>query len=890
MDDTVESSMHGTAEWSAADVLRELVASSPSDHSVSAGPIWVHVRPRSGAELPEHGWKLHVAARERTLPALTDRLLPRLLSEGCRFKIARTGTVLRRLNGGRQNPAVVGKAVTVYPDADRVVSLGRELAELLAGYDGPRILSDRRVRADAPVYYRYGPFRARWHADANGLLFVRLHGPAGAAFDAAATLEYRQPDWVADPFGAPAVGTTGEVLLGGRYRVVVGVFGAAHGNVYRAVDTLDHAHPDRTVIVKQARAYVGESASGIDARSRLRNERRVLTGCGDLAGVPRFLDHFAHDGDEYLVTTDVGTQNLLALVRGTGGLLPGRPGAGDGEFVELGARLAAILTGLHERGIVMRDLSPRNIVLDGADPRIIDFGISSWNGFHLPGGTPGFAPPEQLSPANLLEPAPEHDAYALGMVLGYAATGLLPVTGVGTAERGRDRATRSLAAIYGDRRAGFRTVVGGLLSGERSAVADALTALLERRWIDPAARPSTPEAPAVHSPVPEAPGVRSAVPEAPASPAVRPAVPEAPAPPAAIDPDPAAGLTRAVLDVLLTEVADYQLGGESGDFAAVDASLYTGSAGVGLELVHHRDQPVVPALLGRLVEHARTALRRVSLPAGLFSGVTGPALFLAAMGEAAPAISTAPDVDDEYDVAGGAAGTGLGLLALGDLDGAGACARRLLRRADLCEPTTPRDASIALDPGFGYVHGFVGATDFLTVYAGRTGEAETLAAAHRRLRLIAQRVPELAARANATGPMTASWCRGLAGVARTLAHGWQVYDDTDFAAAAERAALASAAWVPRLDNLGQCCGATGIGTMLVELARIFDSDRYLVQARAVVAHLQRRNHGPEERPVLIHAAVQETPYAWAQGYAGLLTFLRRVQHPESPDPFLPSIR
>ena len=48
--------------------------------------------------------------------------------------------------------------MTVYPRAEQVRELGLELARVLAGHLGPRVLSDRRVREDAPVYYRYGPF------------------------------------------------------------------------------------------------------------------------------------------------------------------------------------------------------------------------------------------------------------------------------------------------------------------------------------------------------------------------------------------------------------------------------------------------------------------------------------------------------------------------------------------------------------------------------------------------------------------------------------------------------------------------------------------------------------------------------------------------------------
>jgi hypothetical protein len=83
-------------------------------------------------------------------------------------------------------------------------------------------------------------------------------------------------------------------VLGGRYRVTAGIYQSARGNVCRATYQLAGGE----VIVKQARALVGEDAAGNDARARLRNERRILQAVDGVAGVPHFLDHFPHGDDE----------------------------------------------------------------------------------------------------------------------------------------------------------------------------------------------------------------------------------------------------------------------------------------------------------------------------------------------------------------------------------------------------------------------------------------------------------------------------------------------------------------------------------------------------------------------------------------------------------------
>ncbi|HEY2791275.1 MAG TPA: hypothetical protein VGJ28_02900, partial [Micromonosporaceae bacterium] len=370
------------------DIVREHVG---PEHELRPGPVWLAVRP-VGVTVPDHGWKLHLSARAANFAELVRAVLPVLLAEGCVFKLAASADTLTTLNDGHSSPATVGKAFTIYPAADRVRELGRSLAVLLRGFEGPRVLSDRQVAPDAPVYYRYGPFVRGWGSDARGRLTTAIHGPDGEEFGALATLRYRQPSWATDPFtgeSAEQQKSAGDTVLGGRYRVLGGVYQSGRGNVYRAHDERDGGQ----VIVKQARAHVDEHGDRGDVRIRLRNERRILTALDGVAGVPGFIDHFRHGGDEFLVTTDAGPANL-----GDDVLLNGRYAvdpADERNVAKLGGKLARILLDVHARGVIMRDLAPKNIVLDGDRISIVDFGLSSYEDIYIPGATYGFAPARQ---------------------------------------------------------------------------------------------------------------------------------------------------------------------------------------------------------------------------------------------------------------------------------------------------------------------------------------------------------------------------------------------------------------------------------------------------------------------------------------------------------------
>ncbi|MCA9635657.1 MAG: serine/threonine protein kinase [Myxococcales bacterium] len=113
------------------------------------------------------------------------------------------------------------------------------------------------------------------------------------------------------------------------------------------------------------------------------------------------------------------------------------------EVIELGRQLCDALACLHARGVIHRDITPRNVLVEGEGPglkvKLIDLGVckatAEWYAearpyMTPPGrrlrtrtgmilGTPGYTAPEAIDHP----PAPHHDIYSLGVVLFEAATG-----------------------------------------------------------------------------------------------------------------------------------------------------------------------------------------------------------------------------------------------------------------------------------------------------------------------------------------------------------------------------------------------------------------------------------------------------------------------------------
>ncbi|MFD0636809.1 lanthionine synthetase LanC family protein [Catenulispora yoronensis] len=924
------------------------------------GPVWLMVRPR-GSRIPEQGWKLHVSARIATLGTTADAIVPALLAEGCAFKIARSGEALARMNDGTTTPSSIGKAFTVYPEQDRVREVGLLLAELLRGRAAPRVLSDRRVAPDAPVYYRYGPIDKPWTADAQGKLVMTLTGPDGEEFPAQATLRYRQPGWVVDPFtgqgGDGPVGAVGPVgamsgvvggagpvggvgggekpavflasstlsipptRLGDHFEIDGGIVHAGRGDVMRAVDLRDGGR----VIVKQSRALVDEGEDGVDTRLRVRNERRVLAALEGVEGVAGFVDHFRADADEFLVTRDVGRFNLADDVMEHGRYAAAdEPEAVPGRTLErLAQRMAAIILAVHERGVLIRDLNPRNVVVgpDG-DANLIDLGLAGFNGLHLPGGTSGYSSARQFRSQ---EPTTGDDLLALGTTLIYAWTALPPVVLSKDSDEPRWVALRMIRARRGPAPDGVVGLICDLLSmdDERTHEAARLMAAGSSGWAadaDGVARPA------------------------------------------------------AVSDGLVAEIAGNLLGDLVGqtwrvlgevpryEKVAVDGCVYRGGAGIGLELLEHlgdgdgdgvgsgRGSGVgsgsgegVGKLVEELVRFSERGADVVRLGPGLWTGRTGLDLFrVSALRRLAGGVEVAADagvarvdaeagagagaaagvraaagvgastgvgasagvgagagvragvesrIDVEWkpeycDLISGASGVGLGHLLLHDLDGrpehldvARCCAEHVLANTVPDERSQPGvlPELAGVEPSAAKGHGLAGTVEALVAIGARLGDARILAAADERARDLMERADRLAVKSRrpTTAPLAASWCQGLSGIASTLLFAGDCLGDARYVAAARRAADACIALVPRIDKPIQCCGLAGVGNMLIDVAVHDDDEKYWGAARGVIGQMLLRSAGAPGHPLFVKDNPTEYSASWAYGVAGILSFFRR---------------
>ncbi|NUP50741.1 MAG: serine/threonine protein kinase [Catenulispora sp.] len=228
------------------------------------------------------------------------------------------------------------------------------------------------------------------------------------------------------PYSQAAARLAAGSVVGARYRLGERVGGGAASDVFAALDQAC----GRQVALKALREDVTPVL-----RDRFLEETRILSRLAHPHLLP-LLDSGVDGGVPFLV---------LPLVDGTN--LEREQGPKPPDWVRrVGAAVADALAYIHAKGVVHRDITPGNILLDrDGHVYLTDFGIAkAWDGPALTAenfvaGTAGYLAPEQAEGHGASSAS---DVYALGLVLLEALTGVREYSGT-PFERAVAAATRS---------------------------------------------------------------------------------------------------------------------------------------------------------------------------------------------------------------------------------------------------------------------------------------------------------------------------------------------------------------------------------------------------------------------------------------------------------------
>lgn len=156
-------------------------------------------------------------------------------------------------------------------------------------------------------------------------------------------------------------------------------------------------------------------------------EARILAEYSKNPGIVSIKDLFYENNTGYIVMEYLENGNLFKYVDNHGGWLP------SDRALSLIEPIIDILGDLHQSGLIHRDVSPDNIMLDkDGSIKLIDFGGSRKAGSKVKQeflGKWGFAPPEQMF-SRISEQGPWTDIYGLCSTIYYLVTGDIPQSAI----------------------------------------------------------------------------------------------------------------------------------------------------------------------------------------------------------------------------------------------------------------------------------------------------------------------------------------------------------------------------------------------------------------------------------------------------------------------------
>lgn len=415
-----------------ADFRRLVRGLLPDGWTVGENPgLWCEFHPPE-ARVPDGGFKVHLSITHESAREMLAAVVPIVVEEGVSFKVLVDERTLDFSNSTFWGRGACGKFVTIYPaDVDQLKRLMERVHGATKGFRGPYILSDKRYKDSKVLFYRYGAFRKAQRVNVYGEPVALLRTADGQMIPDYRLPYFGLPEGVDDPF-PDTEEEADELILKGRYKAIASLGSSSKGGVYRCLDL----ETNTEVVVKEARPFVNRVRKNpYDAVDCLKNEYRILKRLEGTGVAPRPIELFEEWEHSFVAMELMKGMSLTSyLARWPSSIvLKTAPTIDDvrrycEESVAIARKVIAGARIIHEKGVVLQDISPRNILFDPEEGTVtfIDFEAAyadqgDGEGPMIPIHTPGFGVQRGVGE----RPTIADDYTALSRVLGEL---LYPVT------------------------------------------------------------------------------------------------------------------------------------------------------------------------------------------------------------------------------------------------------------------------------------------------------------------------------------------------------------------------------------------------------------------------------------------------------------------------------
>jgi serine/threonine protein kinase len=380
------------------------------------------------------GWILHLSAVLSQVQYLLKSILNFLGRQNVPFKIIANAIAAEDLLAGSLGIAQMGKIISIYPENDTVaLELAHQLIGLTKSFKGPFIPTD--ICLGGIVFTRYGSFNPIIKLNGRGIEEKYIYDAKGNLIRDPYAVPFCLPHGVTWPFGnltEPIIPKPPK-LLNYIYKITDTLKPDPRGNVYKGLYVRNFLKV-KSCVIKQGFANMSSDYYGRDIRDRLIWQNELSKELADIVPMPAIYDLIQEPGVTILVMEYIKGDSLLdklAVLNPLSTSWQDRPLANSVQVLKYAIEIAEIISRIHNRGYVHRDVVPVNFLITQKDELyLIDLELAYSLRQKLPDppfilGTRGFMSPEQGAQSRF--PTVKEDIYGLGATLLHLFTELYPI-------------------------------------------------------------------------------------------------------------------------------------------------------------------------------------------------------------------------------------------------------------------------------------------------------------------------------------------------------------------------------------------------------------------------------------------------------------------------------
>ena len=385
------------------DYISELRELFPLEWITVADDTWFYGS-HPATPMAVQGWKIHISSRLGAPAIATLRATLKVcLKHRVNFKTARSPKIHQRLNAKQTSREASNKFITLYPAPELLSRLVLDLNAVLTADDAPIVLSDLQIGNQTHI--RYGAHRGIRVLNPDGTSSIMIQDPRDGTLIADPRGPFfLPPEWITTN---PITGTSlddddsdADIYALNEFTVIDALHFSTTGGVYRGKQT---ATGEAVVLKEGIRNAMYIQQDDQDAVDRLESEYKMLEHLAATGVTPKPFSIFEYEEHRFIAMEYIVDAPTLSET--------GRLAFGDA--LALAIDVSSAVAAIHRSGVVLGDLSSRNVLLPkSGGVKIIDL-----EGAYLTAAppeilfaTPGYAPEKRVK-------GTADDIYSLGAVL-----------------------------------------------------------------------------------------------------------------------------------------------------------------------------------------------------------------------------------------------------------------------------------------------------------------------------------------------------------------------------------------------------------------------------------------------------------------------------------------